>query len=180
LISLANFTGERSGLARNVTAIGLYAGDQFTIPDSVYESTGGTNYPTSPIPIELVSLHSVPGTGQMPLPEPGTGATVDSFFDVFTELSYIGHGNGRARLDGIAVAYRIENVTPPGTSTSMFETQMLSIFDVFTELSIDGGQTFHPGGVMRLELDRIVPEPTTLALAMLGAIGCGLRARRRR
>jgi hypothetical protein len=43
-----------------------------------------------------------------------------------------------------------------------------SFFDVFTELSIDGGQTWIPGdSPMRLEL---IPEPATILLLGLGGL----------
>ena len=64
-----------------------------------------------------------------------------------------------------------------------------SFFDVFTELSVDGGQNWiaaqphpqypeFPDGSIRMELNRLVPEPATMSLLALG--GLGLLARRRR
>jgi hypothetical protein len=52
-----------------------------------------------------------------------------------------------------------------------------SFFDVFTELSIDGGQTWTPAdGPMHLTG---VPEPSTLTLAGLGLVACAAMAIRR-
>jgi hypothetical protein len=67
-------------------------------------------------------------------------------------------------------------VTPAGDGTYFIS----SFFDVFTELSLDGGQTFYPASSsFRLNIAS-VPEPPALLLAALGATGCGLVARRYR
>jgi hypothetical protein len=55
-----------------------------------------------------------------------------------------------------------------------------SFFDVFTELSIDGGATWIPKSGLRGTPVYLggVPEPSTIALAMLsliGAVGIGRR-----
>ena len=53
-----------------------------------------------------------------------------------------------------------------------------SFFDIFTELSLDGGQTWTPSdGVGRVTL---VPEPSSVVLAILGGAGLITLARRRR
>lgn len=57
--------------------------------------------------------------------------------------------------------------------------QVDSFFDVFTELSIDGGQSWIPSnGPSRLEID--APEPSAAALALLGLMAVGLRHLRSR
>ncbi len=53
-----------------------------------------------------------------------------------------------------------------------------SFFDVFTELSIDGGQTWNPGTAMHLE-GGDVPEPSTLTLIGLGLFAGTATAMRR-
>ena len=53
-----------------------------------------------------------------------------------------------------------------------------SFFDVFTELSTDGGQTWIPSqGPSHVNL---VPEPSSIVLGALGLLGLGFMAIRRR
>ena len=47
--------------------------------------------------------------------------------------------------------------------------QIDSFFDVFTELSIDGGQTWNPGATS-MRITGGVPEPSSAVLAVLGAV----------
>lgn len=56
-----------------------------------------------------------------------------------------------------------------------------SFFDVFTELSIDGGATWIPDaqGPARVTLGPIIPEPATASLWVLGGMLAALAARRR-
>lgn len=56
-----------------------------------------------------------------------------------------------------------------------------SFFDVFTELSLDGGQTWMPDsqGPARVNLGPIVPEPTSASLFGIGCVILGLAKRRR-
>jgi PEP-CTERM motif len=59
-------------------------------------------------------------------------------------------------------------------------TLISSFFDVFTELSLDGGNTYYPASSsFRLNLVS-VPEPATIALATIGLVGGGGVARRYR
>ena len=65
-------------------------------------------------------------------------------------------------------------VTPVGDGTFIIS----SFFDVFTELSLDGGNTFFPASSsFRLNIES-VPEPTTLLLACVGVTGVVLFRRR--
>jgi hypothetical protein len=68
------------------------------------------------------------------------------------------------------------SVAPVGDGTFLIN----SFFDVFTELSLDGGATFSPASSsFRLNLAS-VPEPATIALAMIGVGGVGVICRRSR
>ena len=68
------------------------------------------------------------------------------------------------------------SVAPVGDGTFLIN----SFFDVFTELSLDGGATFSPASSsFRLNLAS-VPEPATILSAALGAAGFGFVARRKR
>lgn len=57
--------------------------------------------------------------------------------------------------------------------------QINSFFDIFTELSLDGGQTWLPSaGATHMDLTNDVPEPSTwLLFGSALAIGAGLRRR---
>lgn len=54
-----------------------------------------------------------------------------------------------------------------------------SFFDVFTELSLDGGQTWHPAlESSRLTLTGQTPEPASMSLLAIGAAALLRRSRR--
>jgi hypothetical protein len=151
------------------------------------------------------NMQSLPPLGSPP-------ATIDSFFDVFTEVSLDG---GQTWMPETATA--IARIRESPTLPSLYDTEMLqldisggtlpagamiresptkaslgqtsvtdigggqyrigSFFDIFTELSVDGGQTWAPatvtggggaGGSLRVVA---TPEPGTFALLGIGAIG---------
>lgn len=232
--ALTNFTGNGSGWARAAIAPCYYdVGhvSNFPIVGSRYESLDGTSYPSSPVPVQLTGLDlwnpSPPHTLQsVPLPPPGSSATVDSFFDVFLDLNFFGPGSqpfeGVFRIvgggGGGGGGYAPDGTWPiellslnlwgdyPGIGPFMIrESPTLasvgehtlhpmpgtpdmpggslyidSFFDVFTELSLDGGQTWHPSeGPVRMSLTSIVPEPAAAALALVGAAAYAMMMRRR-
>ena len=198
--ALTSFTSNGSGWARAAVLVCYYdRGDVSTFPiaGSEYQSTHGTGFGAVPIEILSLSLTSPPATmATVPLPPPGSMATIDSFFDVFTELSVnpgsppfaidsffdityrIAGGGGSGGSGGFAPegTWPIELLAmnlvgnPPGLGPIMIRESptlasvgqhtlhpmpgtpsmpdgMLfidSFFDVFTELSIDGGQTWTP------------------------------------
>ncbi|MCE9620031.1 MAG: hypothetical protein K8R92_08975 [Planctomycetes bacterium] len=134
----------------------------------------------------------------LPPGEPVFGQMECSFFDVFTEIS----ADGSTRLyDTEMLALNIEVNTPTGPlmiresptlqSTGKYairespifptfdsEFRITSFFDVFTELSLDGGQTWIPAdGAGHFDIGPTVPAPGVAGLlALSGAIA----ARRRR
>jgi hypothetical protein len=135
--------------------------------------------------LSQVSLNGLP---------PGTryiGNFAMSFFDVFVEFS----SDGATRFfDTEILSMELAMATPYGLmmvresptliSPGHYSVKDLgngmyhvdSFFDIFTELSMDGGQTWTPAeGSTRFEL---VPGPG--ALALLGAWGLGTKGRRRR
>jgi hypothetical protein len=137
---------------------------------------------------------------------------IDSFFDIFTELSLDGGSTptwlpmeGRAEVrftevQGSAGFFDTEMLSmnliggsgwqlresPSKQSTGQTRVQpeaggqyhIDSFFDVFTELSVDGGQTWIPG--ISPSNGRVsgagttVPEPGTLLLLTTAALGLGL------
>jgi hypothetical protein len=114
-----------------------------------------------------------------------------SFFDVFVELSPSG---GTAFYDSEMLSLSLEGVdpligpfmireSPTLPSLGHYSVEALasgqfridSFFDIFTELSLDGGQTWTPSqGPSRLTL---MPEPSAIALLGFGGL---LITRRRR
>ncbi len=233
---LMNFTSDGSGWARAAIVPCYYdRGDvsAFPIAGSEYQSTGGTGF-GGVVPIEILSLSvtSPPATmATVPLPPPGSVATIDSFFDVFADLN-IGPGSDPFVIDSFFdITYRIAGgggssgggFAPEGTwpiemlsmnlvgnapgmgsiliresptlasvgqhtlhpmpGTPNMPDGMLfidSFFDVFTELSLDGGQTWTPADApLRMTITSL-PELGSITLAVLSLAGCGLMTRRRR
>jgi hypothetical protein len=165
--------------------------------------TLGVMYPQG---IGLRNLQLTHPTNRIPEPPPGGSQTVNSFFDVFTELSLDG---GQTWLPRTAGAQEAERASDAGGSgdTRFFDTEMLaldiaggslpggvmiresptraslgrrtaqtvpggyaidSFFDVFTELSTDGGQNWAPGNSSLHMIG--TPEPATLTMLGAGAL----------
>ena len=75
--------------------------------------------------------------------------------------------------------HTLSPMAPMGGMPGMLKID--SFFDVFTELSLDGGMTWHEAsGPLRMTITNITPEPGTAGLALLGAAVLGTRRRRRR
>ncbi|MCC6682623.1 MAG: VPLPA-CTERM sorting domain-containing protein [Phycisphaeraceae bacterium] len=119
----------------------------------------------------------------------------DSFFDVFTELRITGTSeNGNIReFDTEILSLSLTGTSPVQlrlvqgphyghvTVLKISENQddIDSFFDVFTKISLDGGQTWHPAiAPLHLDLSSIVPEPASVSL--LAAGGLSLMRRRGR
>jgi len=188
------------------------------------------------VPTEMLSMDlssSDPGFGiivvrESPsLPSPGTTSLtplgggdfqIDSFFDVFFEVSVGGEafepqanqGSMTTRiplipvpmppgqtfdteilsmslsgdLGGIPVEYRL---SPTSKSTGQAEVtdlgggdfQVDSFFDVFFEVSVDGGP-FEPQDQGTAHTRFVTPEPTSMTLMGVGLLALGLWRRRKR
>lgn len=138
----------------------------------------------------VVLTESLPG-GAGPGPSISYPATM-SFFDVFTEISLDGSTSFydtemlSLSLEGVYPsigAFKIrESPTLPSLGKYSVETlpsgqyHIDSFFDVFTELSLDGGESWIPSqGPSHLT---IVPEPSAIVLLALGALLAALGRRR--
>ncbi len=180
-----------------------------------YDSTGSTRY--QGIQTEMVSMSLVssadPQVGAPSLPDGtfhvdsffdieyridldggGSPPVVDSFFDVFTELSVTPRApdpndppdtqtfdtemlsmnlTGDLRLvggphHGHVTILKISDPTGGGQD----QYRVDSFFDIFTELSVDGGQSWHPcQNATRLASSIITPEPSMLTLLLIAGLG---------
>lgn len=172
-----------------------------------------------PIAGSAIPLYIVPGVQGFPLPTPvaipvppplGGGFRIDSFFDIFTEITL----DGGPTLQGTGdITFRTQTVVDtPGlivmdqmidafdfdfgafrlrespTLDSVGQTsvqpigggvyQIDSFFDIFTEVSIDGGASWTPA-TQSVRLVS-VPEAGPLSLAGLAAVGLAAARFRRR
>lgn len=174
-----------------------------------------TQYPAVQTEILSMSLSGGPVDQVLTLPEVGQ-FNVDSFFDVFTELSIDGQ---TFTVDSFFdITYR---VSPSSSQPGSWDTEMLSMdltgqapggppvivrlapgqpslgqiratdlpdgtfnvdsfFDIWTEVSLDGGGTFNPAtNPMRVALNgSALPEPASLSLLMLGSLAATSRRSR--
>ena len=218
------FAGGDSGLARAAAGRPCYfCEDTFFVPNSVYQSFGGTSFPGAPLPIELSSLQLVgPASAaeSQPLPPLGSSVQVMSAVNAVTKIipapGAPPETTARYTADSaICTAAKVgvwdteltsldltgdfpsqngpvpyiirESPTLASIGQHTVEPQsdgsflVSSFFDVFTELSLDGGQSFAPAsGPLHLELTGFVPEPASIVLAMVGLIGGAMVVRRQR
>lgn len=171
--------------------------DNFPIPNGRYDSSNGTGYGNVQTEMISMSLTASPGVPPMSLPSPGQTTRVDSFFEIWTELSITGNddGSGGTRtfdtemislsLAGGPSGWQIRE--SPSRPTYGLVTvlkladnsyQVDSFFDIWTEISLDGGQSWSPAdSSLHMELTTITPEPTSLMLLALG--GMVLRMKKR-
>lgn len=125
----------------------------------------------------------------LPPGEPWLGGMHMSFFDIFVEISPTGGLTFDTEmlsmeLTGVhnGVPFMIRE-SPTRPSTGRYAVTPIggglyhidSFFDIFTELSLDGGQTWTPSeGSSHF---RIMPSPGAAALLGLGALAAGRRRR---
>jgi hypothetical protein len=175
--------------------------------------TGYFSYPNDVMMQNMVMIRESP-TGQA-LPGPGGGAHIDSFFDIFIEVStdgggtwtgatgyparsffdiFVNHGGGGG---GGAILYPMEVLSldlspmpgvqiresPTRASDGMTTVRTVpggymidSFFDIFTEVSMDGGHTWVPSEGPPVHMEG-TPEPATLSVLALS--GLALLRRRR-
>jgi hypothetical protein len=197
-----------------------YTSSDNRLPSPTYRSTNSVTFATAGGLYTIDSFFDVFTELDRFAPPPLGSSTVHSFFDVFTELSidppsgppvtvHSGSPSPEAmRLNGL----------PPGTPYIGYVTEMLqldlsggtmpagmriresptllsagetriddvggglykidSFFDVFTELSLDNGQTWIPGS-SALHIEGNLPEPSTAILALLGLAALNAATRRR-
>ncbi len=193
------------------------ANAQFMSNSTNYPPAGGTfQTPLGSDPVitfggtsnRLRNLRLTNPTGGVAPPPVGGGALfINSFFDIFTELSENGGASWNLSSHPTSSVLLSMTQTAPSGNTLFFDTEMLSMilvnvglngfmvresptrastgrtrmtdvgggqwaidsfFDVFVELSIDGGQTWTPAAnPNRLGL---VPEPATMAILGLGVL----------
>lgn len=85
------------------------------------------------------------------------------------------------QIDGITLEIRESPTLASNGQTSITDLggglyDIESFFDVFTELSVDGGESWIPS-TSSIRMDLVVPEPATIAILGLGAL---LMSRKRR
>ncbi len=110
---------------------------------------------------------------------------VDSFFDITYRVS---PGGTTGTWDTEMISMSLTGQAPGGPPIVVRESPTLpspgqivvtdlpngtfqidSFFDVFTEISVDGGSFVPAEGPMRLVMDAALPEPATASLTALGA-----------
>jgi PEP-CTERM motif len=96
-----------------------------------------TTYGTAPVELVSMSLTSVDPIGNVvPLPSPGETFTVDSFFDVFTEIRINGQTFDVDSFFDIKVTYRVTGSLSPGR----WDTEMVSM-DLSGSSPLPGGSS---------------------------------------
>jgi hypothetical protein len=200
---------QASGVALGDTLSALAGAWQFSLNSPPGASTDYRCSGCGTGKISWSDLFIIKPPGGVVTPLPGGLHQVDSFFDVFFDLSlddlsppvpgqgtahviftelppvlpdssdFAGSLQFTAVVPSLSMMLR-ESPTLPSLGTTTITQQsggafhIDSFFDVFTELSIDGGQTWIPGdNSIRVSGSGVVPEPSTLALVVIGGLFLG-------
>ncbi len=146
-------------------------------------SPPGTNFPSNPffhvfpdIQLGNLTIHgrapnSFTGKGQFGNTGPG-GQSTGTFPDQMIQLDLTLNNGDMLRIDPGPPSNGLTTITDVGGGLFRID----SFFDIFTDLSIDGGQTWIPSNSsthIDLQAAATVPEPSTLLLVAPMLLGLG-------
>jgi hypothetical protein len=161
-----------------ITSSSIVGGDQVTVADAMLDANAFQNVGGVPgvfiNPLELSGSIGFTFFGRTALNEVGTfDAQITAFDFMGTLMGLTGPHTIEAMLDPSQQSVGITTVTKFGD-----KFLITSFFDIFGELSIDGGP-FVPGPERHLDLGS-APEPASAGLGLAGCMTVGILIWRRR